>query len=75
MKATVFHEHYSDWLIPWYHYIPVSYDYSDLYSILLYFFGHDETGHQAHDEPLRAMAERSAEWAESQAGWELQRVG
>ena len=79
VKASVFHEAISDWLVPWYHYIPINYDYIELYSVLLYFFGtEDATGtgtpQPAHDDELRAMAERSREWAESQLGLEQHKV-
>ncbi len=75
VKASVYHEAISDWLVPWYHYIPMNYDYSDLYSILMYFMGKPELGQKAHDEELKAIADRSRDWAESQIGWEQQRVG
>ena len=75
IKATVFHEAYTDWLIPWYHYIPLSYDFSELFSITTYFFGLDESGKDAHDDELRAIAERSKEWTDTQLGWEQQKVG
>lgn len=39
LKHTVFTEWFADTLIPWYHYIPISLDYKDLYSIMAYFVG------------------------------------
>lgn len=65
MKTTVFHEAISDWLIPWYHYIPVNYDYTDMFSTLLYFFGDADAGQPAHDEQLKAIAQRSQIWADT----------
>jgi len=74
MKATVFHEAITDWLIPWYHYIPINYDYSDMYSVLLYFFGEPAAGQPAHDDELRAIAERSQIWADTHLEWTHQLV-
>lgn len=74
MKTTAFHEAFSDWLIPWYHYIPVNYDYSDMFSVLLYFFGLDQSDQQAHDEELKVIADRSRDWAENQISWEMHKV-
>jgi hypothetical protein len=65
MKTTVFHESISDWLIPWYHYIPINYDYIDMYSVLLYFFGDVDAGQPGHDDELKAIADRSQVWADS----------
>lgn len=69
MKTTVFHEAFSDWLVPWYHYIPINYDYSDMYSVLLYFLGEPDADQPAHDEELRGIAERSKAWMDAQMEW------
>jgi len=61
-------------MIPWYHYIPLNYDYRDLYSVLLYFFGVEGSEQKAHDQELRGIADRSKEWAESQFSWEQHKV-
>ena len=74
MKTTVYQEWLTNRLVPWYHYIPINYDYSDIYSVLLYFFGLADTGQPAHDGNLRAIGERSRDWAESQLGWEQHKV-
>ncbi|ORX40009.1 hypothetical protein BD324DRAFT_615928 [Kockovaella imperatae] len=74
MKTTVYHEIVSDWLVPWYHFIPVSYDYSDMFTIIAYFFGIQESGQKHHQDELKAIADRSREWAEKQLKWEHMEV-
>ncbi|KAG8714285.1 F-actin-capping protein subunit alpha [Ceratobasidium sp. 423] len=39
LKMTIFPEWNSDWLIPYYHYVPIQSDYSDLYDTLAFFVG------------------------------------
>nr|WVH01971.1 beta-1,2-xylosyltransferase 1 [Naematelia aurantialba] len=39
IKMTMFPEWHMGWLIPWYHYIPLKVDYSDLYDTLAFFVG------------------------------------
>ncbi|CAE6452587.1 unnamed protein product [Rhizoctonia solani] len=39
LKMTIFPEWNSDWLIPYYHYVPIQVDYSDLYDTLAFFSG------------------------------------
>ncbi|ORX41279.1 hypothetical protein BD324DRAFT_644319 [Kockovaella imperatae] len=39
LKASLYPEWNSAWLTPWYHYVPVQLDYSDLYSIMAFFVG------------------------------------
>ncbi|ORY28493.1 hypothetical protein BCR39DRAFT_534920 [Naematelia encephala] len=39
IKMTMFPEWHMGWLVPWYHYIPLKVDYSDLYDTLAFFVG------------------------------------
>ncbi|KAL7416368.1 glycosyl transferase family 90-domain-containing protein [Mrakia frigida] len=39
IKATVYPEWYSEALIPWFHYVPIKTDYSDMYDTLAFFRG------------------------------------
>ncbi|GMK53842.1 hypothetical protein CspeluHIS016_0104280 [Cutaneotrichosporon spelunceum] len=39
IKMTIFADWHMDRLIPWYHYIPIQADYSDLYDVLAFFVG------------------------------------
>ncbi|OXB37464.1 hypothetical protein LQV05_003545 [Cryptococcus neoformans] len=46
IKFTMFPEWHQEWLTPWYHYIPLKPDYSDLYDIMAFFVGPlDDAGH------------------------------
>ncbi|KAL7414925.1 glycosyl transferase family 90-domain-containing protein [Mrakia frigida] len=47
-KSTVYREWISSSLIPWYHYIPVSVSYSDLYDIASFFEGSDTQPGEQH---------------------------
>jgi len=60
----------TDWMIPWYHYIPLDYAYRDLYSITLYYLGLPNSNQVAHDAELRAIAEQSTEWVNEHATWD-----
>ena len=39
MKASIQREFWQDWIVPWYHYIPVSSSYAELYNIQAFFSG------------------------------------
>ncbi|EDR06864.1 uncharacterized protein LACBIDRAFT_250899 [Laccaria bicolor S238N-H82] len=39
LKATVYDEFFSDWIQPWYHFIPLSPTYQEVYNIYMYFSG------------------------------------
>ncbi|KIJ50889.1 glycosyltransferase family 90 protein [Sphaerobolus stellatus SS14] len=39
MKSTIFPLWNHDWLVPYYHYIPIQQDYSDVYDIMAFFAG------------------------------------
>ncbi|KAH9811292.1 family 90 glycosyltransferase [Melampsora americana] len=41
MKNTIYREYYTDWLMPWVHYIPLSLESDELYDIWSYFLGSD----------------------------------
>lgn len=60
----------SDWLIPWYHYIPLDYAYRDLYSIALYYLGLEGTDQVAHDEELHQIGRHGEDWVEEHAQWD-----
>lgn len=55
LKATVYPEWYSDGLIPWYHYVPLKSDYTDIYDTLAFFRGTpDHPG--GFDDVAKALA-------------------
>ncbi|KAF8593064.1 hypothetical protein BDV93DRAFT_461866, partial [Ceratobasidium sp. AG-I] len=57
-KMTVFPEWNADWLVPYYHYVPIQTDYSDLYDSLAFFMGAPggTSGHDAIAEKIGAHA-------------------
>ncbi|QRW27592.1 glycosyltransferase family 90 protein [Rhizoctonia solani] len=59
-KMSIFPEWNSDWLIPYYHYVPVQTDYSDLYDALAFFIGTPDglPGHDDLAEKIGAQAHR-----------------
>jgi hypothetical protein len=42
IKSTVFHEWFSELLLPWFHFVPLSLDYSEIYDVLNWFRGTDD---------------------------------
>ncbi|KAG9016692.1 F-actin-capping protein subunit alpha [Tulasnella sp. 427] len=74
LKATIFPEWNADWLIPWYHYVPIQMDYSDLYNTMAFFAGppdgsspgHDKLGEQISQNGLRFVKE-NWRWEDIQA--------
>ncbi|GAA5943781.1 uncharacterized protein JCM15063_006491, partial [Sporobolomyces koalae] len=63
LKSTIFPEWYSDMIQPWVHYVPISTDYQDLWSIMAFFKG-DENGVGSHDDIARQLATNGKEWTE-----------
>ena len=61
--------------MPWYHYIPLSYGYDELYSILAYYFGTPSGSIEAHDDELRQVSTRGKQWVEEHGMWEQHAVG
>lgn len=60
----------SDWLIPWYHYIPMDYAYRDFYSIALYYLGIEGTSQTGHDAEMQEIGRHGQEWVEEHATWD-----
>ncbi|KPV71643.1 glycosyltransferase family 90 protein [Rhodotorula graminis WP1] len=58
VKSRLFTEALDDTLIPWYHYVPLSVRYTELYHVLAYFFGL-----AAVPAALYKVAERGRTWA------------
>ncbi|KAL8281344.1 hypothetical protein RQP46_006378 [Phenoliferia psychrophenolica] len=61
VKATVFTEFWTDWAIPWLHFIPIQVDYSDMWDVMSFFRG-DLAGNGAHDDLAKEIAEAGKEW-------------
>ncbi|RXK36431.1 hypothetical protein M231_06275 [Tremella mesenterica] len=58
LKSTVFPEWFNDLMIPWYHYVPVKIDYSDLYDILAFFNGPPDGSAPGRDDLAKQIAEQ-----------------
>jgi beta-1,2-xylosyltransferase len=50
--------------IPWYHYIPLKYDYTDLWDILTYFDGALDGSSKGHEDQAEKIAQRGLKLAE-----------
>ncbi|KAL5507089.1 hypothetical protein ACEPAH_6545 [Sanghuangporus vaninii] len=61
-KSTVYPEWFVDRIQPWVHYVPIAYDYSDLYDAFIFFRG-DITGAGNHDELAKKIALAGSKWA------------
>lgn len=53
---------FGDRIQPWVHYIPISYDYSDLHDAFIFFRG-DIAGEGNHDELAKKIALAGSKWA------------
>ncbi|WWD18455.1 hypothetical protein CI109_102907 [Kwoniella shandongensis] len=74
LKFTMFPEWHMHWLTPWYHYIPLKPDYSDLYDIMAFFVGPvDEAGHvdtsKGHDHLAQKIGEAGQRFALDHWSW------
>ncbi|QRW11843.1 glycosyltransferase family 90 protein [Ceratobasidium sp. AG-Ba] len=75
-KMTIFPEWNSDWLIPYYHYVPLQTDYSDLYDTLAFFMGapdSDQTA-PAHDDLAQKIAAHAREFSVRYWRWQDMQV-
>ncbi|GAA5991217.1 hypothetical protein JCM11641_001623 [Rhodosporidiobolus odoratus] len=64
-KSTIFPEWWSRRVMPWYHYIPLKPDYSDLIDLSAFFIGlPDGTG--SHDHLAKKIAAQGKKWADEQ---------
>ncbi|KAG8949524.1 Glycosyltransferase Family 90 domain containing protein [Tulasnella sp. 424] len=62
-KATIHPEWYTDRIQPWLHYIPLKYDYSDLYDILAFFLGDMHGKANGHDAMAASIGISGRKWA------------
>ncbi|KAG9092621.1 F-actin-capping protein subunit alpha [Ceratobasidium sp. UAMH 11750] len=74
-KMTIFPEWNSDWLVPYYHYIPIQADYSDLYDTLGFFMGVPGANQTpGHDDMAEKIAAHAREFSERYWRWEDMQV-
>ncbi|GAA5880251.1 hypothetical protein JCM16303_003866 [Sporobolomyces ruberrimus] len=68
VKATIFREFWTDWAIPWLHFIPMQVDYSDMWDIMAFFRG-GINGEGAHDQLGKEIAMAGKEWVKECYRW------
>ncbi|SCV72268.1 BQ2448_4962 [Microbotryum intermedium] len=68
VKSTIFPEFWTDWAIPWLHFIPMQVDYSDMWDILAFFRG-GINGEGAHDDLGKQIAMAGKEWVKTCYRW------
>ncbi|GAA6060113.1 hypothetical protein JCM10212_003521 [Sporobolomyces blumeae] len=68
VKATIFREFWTDWAIPWLHFIPMQVDYSDMWDIMAFFRG-GINGEGAHDDLGKEIATAGKEWVKECYRW------
>ncbi len=57
------------------HYIPLTQDYKELYSILYYYFGQPGSKVGAHDEELKSIGHQGRAWVNEFGTWDIHLVG
>ncbi|KAG9050628.1 F-actin-capping protein subunit alpha [Tulasnella sp. UAMH 9824] len=77
LKATVFPEWISDWLVPYYHFVPIQHDYSDLYSTMVFLAGYPTTSTDGemileggHEDLAEKIAQHALDASRSLWRWE-----
>ncbi|GAA5983389.1 hypothetical protein JCM10908_000268 [Rhodotorula pacifica] len=68
VKATIFPEFWTDWAIPWLHFIPMQVDYADMWDIMAFFRGGLD-GERAHDALGKEIAMAGKEWVKQCYRW------
>ncbi|KIO24440.1 glycosyltransferase family 90 protein [Tulasnella calospora MUT 4182] len=64
LKSTIHPEWWTDRIQAWVHYVPIKYDYTDLYDIMAFFKGDiDGTGGNGHDEPAAQIGAGGRKWS------------
>lgn len=74
LKSTVYPEWNADWLVPFYHYIPVRHDYTDLVGIMAFFAGtpetSDEPATEGRDDLAREIGVNARQFTEAHWRWQ-----
>ncbi|GAA5897242.1 hypothetical protein JCM8208_003767 [Rhodotorula glutinis] len=68
VKATIFPEFWTDWAIPWLHFIPMQVDYADMWDIMAFFRG-GVNNEGAHDALGKEIALAGKEWVRECYRW------
>nr|XP_019013499.1 uncharacterized protein I206_01567 [Kwoniella pini CBS 10737]OCF52280.1 hypothetical protein I206_01567 [Kwoniella pini CBS 10737] len=70
LKSTLFPEWFHEMLIPWYHYVPIKLDYSDIHDVMAFFNGSPDGIIRGHDELAKEIARNGFDFVENR--WRLQ---
>ncbi|GAA6038222.1 hypothetical protein JCM8097_005801 [Rhodosporidiobolus ruineniae] len=62
-KSTIFPEWWSKRIMPWYHYVPIQSDYSDLVDAAAFFIGLPD-GSNSHDQHAKRIGAQGKKWAD-----------
>ncbi|GAA5886154.1 hypothetical protein JCM6882_004281 [Rhodosporidiobolus microsporus] len=65
LKSTIFPEWWSKRIMPWYHYVPIKPDYSDLLDVSAFFIGLPD-GTANHDHLAKRIGAQGKKWADEQ---------
>lgn len=65
LKSTLFPEWFNDLLVPWYHYVPIRFDYADVYDVMAYFKGAPDGSTPGKDEVAEEIARNALTFVES----------
>ncbi|KAG8987720.1 Glycosyltransferase Family 90 domain containing protein [Tulasnella sp. 427] len=64
LKSTIHREWWTDRIQAWVHYVPVKYDYTDLYDIMAFFKGDiDGMGSKGHDDVAAQIGSAGRSWS------------
>ncbi|KAL1310554.1 hypothetical protein AAFC00_000833 [Neodothiora populina] len=64
IKATIYDEWHDSRLVPWVHFVPMDNTFVDVYGIMEYFLGNEESDKAGHDHVARDIALGGKAWAE-----------
>ncbi|WVQ98701.1 hypothetical protein IAU59_005832 [Kwoniella sp. CBS 9459] len=70
LKSTLYPEWFHDMLIPWYHYVPLKLDYSDIYDIMAFFVGSPDGSIPGRDDLAKEIAANGRKFVDDR--WRLQ---
>ncbi|WWD15888.1 hypothetical protein CI109_100312 [Kwoniella shandongensis] len=70
LKSTLYPEWFHEMLIPWYHYVPVKLDYSDIFDIMAFFNGSPDGQIPGRDDLAKEIAQHGKEFVDER--WRLE---
>ncbi|KAK4683682.1 hypothetical protein P7C73_g6549, partial [Tremellales sp. Uapishka_1] len=70
LKSTLYPEWFQEMLIPWYHYVPLKLDYSDMYDIMAFFEGSPDGSTPGRDDLAKEIAAQGYDFVRTR--WRLE---